>query len=154
MAYSKGPRRELTVAVAVWIDATGRMLRQARTRGGWTQRQVAKRTGLAPSSIQYIEQGRQIPALDTLLTLAEFYGLHYDLSREKEVGDVTLIDSGYIDWCAQCGAALMPENRTIHADWHQDVDRRLRELTDGLVELERERHRELDARREAIERGQ
>lgn len=87
MSYSSGPRRKPSPLVAVQLTLTWQMLRQARDAAGWTQREVAEATGISSSTIQYMEQGRQIPALDTLLTLAEFYGLRYDLSWEKEEGE-------------------------------------------------------------------
>lgn len=87
VSYSSGPRRPATTLVAFQLTLTWQMLRQARDAGGWTQRDVSEATGISTSTIQYMEQGRQIPALDTLLTLVEFYGLRYDLSWEKEEGE-------------------------------------------------------------------
>lgn len=46
---------------------------------------------------------------------------------------LTLIDSSYIDWCSECGAALMPENQTIHSEWHRDVRNWVRAVVEAAA---------------------
>ena len=46
-------------------------LREARTRRGLDQSELAKRLGLKPSAICHFEAGRRVPAVETLLHLAD-----------------------------------------------------------------------------------
>lgn len=83
MTYSSGPRRRhVDPLVQLQVELTVNLLRQVRLAKGLTLRDVATETGLSFSTIQYIEAGRQVPALDTMLILANFYGLEYSLARE------------------------------------------------------------------------
>jgi transcriptional regulator with XRE-family HTH domain len=50
------------------VDAAG-MLREARGRTGWSQRQLAARTGIPQPTIARIESGAQAPRLDTVARL-------------------------------------------------------------------------------------
>ncbi len=47
----------------------------ARRRAGLTQRELASRAGVSPSTIARIERGRMEPTLDLLLRLVEAAGL-------------------------------------------------------------------------------
>lgn len=82
MAYPPGPRRQLDPLVQIQIELTTNLIRQARIDRGLTLRDAARLTGISYSTIAYIEQGRQIPALDTLLMLANTYGLDYTFARD------------------------------------------------------------------------
>lgn len=82
MAYPPGPRRQLDPLVQLQIELTVNLLRLTRLGQGLTMRDVAKGTGISYSTIQYIESGRQVPALDTLLMLANFYNLDYTFARD------------------------------------------------------------------------
>lgn len=59
-------------------------LRMERARVKLTQAQVAKQTGLYPAALCNYEAGRTVPTLQTLSTLADFYGtsLDYLIGRE------------------------------------------------------------------------
>lgn len=88
MTYSPGPRRRhLDPLVQLQIELTTNLLRKARLDKGLTMRDVSRVTGVSFSTIQYIEAGRQVPALDTMLMLANFYGLEYSLAREIAGGE-------------------------------------------------------------------
>lgn len=87
MAYPPGPRRQLDPLVQIQIELTINLIRQARIDKGLTLRDAARATGISYSTIAYIEQGRQIPALDTLLMLANYYGLDYTFARDGGGGD-------------------------------------------------------------------
>lgn len=87
MAYPPGPRRQLDPLVQIQIELTVNLIRQARLSAGYTLRDAARLTGISYSTIAYIEQGRQIPALDTLLMLANTYGLDYTFARAREEGE-------------------------------------------------------------------
>ena len=54
--------------------AFGKNLRQARTRAGLTQAQVAERTGLTQQYVSQIEAGRQNITLATMTALARVTG--------------------------------------------------------------------------------
>lgn len=65
---------------------------------------------------------------------------------------LTLIDSSHIGSCPECGAALMPENRAVHSEWHRGV----RDWVTAVALNAQQALRRLDAeeerRREAVER--
>lgn len=48
---------------------------------------------------------------------------------------LTLIDSSYLGSCPECGAAVMPENRATHSQWHDRTRRALRSRQEGLEAL-------------------
>lgn len=55
--------------------------------------------------------------------------------------------------CAECGAALAYHgDQMTHWDWHRNQRARLTEMERRIAALERQRHEEADARREALER--
>lgn len=56
----------------------GLRLRQLRKRRGWTQGELAKRTGVATSTISKVENNQLSPTFETLLRLAE--GLSIDMT--------------------------------------------------------------------------
>ncbi len=60
---------------------SGVLLRQARTRSGLTQSELAAHAGITQSVISAYESGRREPALSTLVALVEATGhdLHVDL---------------------------------------------------------------------------
>lgn len=55
--------------------------------------------------------------------------------------------------CSECGGGVTGENQMAHWDWHRALRQRLRNLEEQVAELVRERNAEIDARREASERG-
>ncbi|MCK6544838.1 helix-turn-helix transcriptional regulator [Myxococcota bacterium] len=64
-------------------------LRRARRAHGWSQRELARRTGLSQASISLIENGRGDPQLSTLSTLATALGLELRLvPRGRALADV------------------------------------------------------------------
>jgi transcriptional regulator with XRE-family HTH domain len=92
VAYPPGPRRQLDPLVQIQIELTVNLIRHARINRGFTLRDAARATGISYSTIAYIEQGRQIPALDTLLMLANYYGLDYTFARAPEGGDDQVVE--------------------------------------------------------------
>lgn len=79
------------------------ILKEARTRAGLTQRELATRAGKSQSEIARIERGRQEPSLRTLQRLVRAAG--YDLRiqlRPHDDHDEVLIDAML---------ALTPEER-------------------------------------------
>lgn len=83
MSYSKGPRRDLTPSVAMQVELLASRLRTIRESQGFSILDVNRMTGISESTIGYIERFRQVPALDTVLTLADFYGYTFDLVPEE-----------------------------------------------------------------------
>ena len=53
-------------------------LKNARQKTGFTQREVAKETGISHSTIANYETGRTEPDIESLGTLADFYGVSAD----------------------------------------------------------------------------
>ena len=53
----------------------GMRVKELRQQAQLTQAQLAKRTGLATSSIADLEQGRREPSLSTALKLAQAFGV-------------------------------------------------------------------------------
>jgi transcriptional regulator with XRE-family HTH domain len=57
---------------------TGQLLREARADAGLTQRQLSRRSGVAPTLISAYENGRRQPAGDTLLALLDALGVRME----------------------------------------------------------------------------
>jgi transcriptional regulator with XRE-family HTH domain len=57
---------------------TGELLREARAHAGLTQRQLSRRSGVAPTLISAYENGRRQPAGDTLLALLDALGVRVE----------------------------------------------------------------------------
>lgn len=53
-------------------------LRAARINAGYTQAEVAKKTGYAISTIKNWEQGKTFPKQPAIVVLCELYGVSYD----------------------------------------------------------------------------
>lgn len=53
-------------------------LKKARIDTGFTQREIAKETGIAQSTIANYETGRTEPDIENLGILADFYGVSTD----------------------------------------------------------------------------
>lgn len=49
-----------------------------RIKGGMSQSQLAKELSVSPSTIGMYEQGRRIPALDTLISMARLFNVSLD----------------------------------------------------------------------------
>lgn len=68
-------------------DATrfGAIFQRLRLSRGWTLVIAARRCGLHPTYLGVLEKGGNMPSVDTLLELAEVYGLSAaDIVREVE----------------------------------------------------------------------
>ena len=62
-----------------------RVLRTARRRGGMTQRDLSKASGIPQPSIARIENGASVPRIDTLQRLLHAAG--HDLELEARLGE-------------------------------------------------------------------
>lgn len=62
------------------------LCRQARRDAGLTQRELAARAGVSPSTVARIERGRMEPTLELLLRLVEAAGLRLRLLLEPDDG--------------------------------------------------------------------
>jgi len=60
------------------LELLAQVLREARSRHGMTQRQVAVQVGVSPGFIGQIETGRTRPSVGTLLEIARVLGLSLD----------------------------------------------------------------------------
>jgi transcriptional regulator with XRE-family HTH domain len=79
------------------------ILREARTRAGLTQRELASRAGTSQSAIARIERGRQIPSVETLQRLLHAcdFELRFEI-RPRDRHDEELLEATL---------ALTPEER-------------------------------------------
>jgi transcriptional regulator with XRE-family HTH domain len=60
-------------------NALGELLREERTKRGWSLREVAEKTGIHNAHLSQIESGGIArPAPNLLFTLAALYGLRYE----------------------------------------------------------------------------
>ena len=60
------------------IGETGNRIRKLRKREGKTQEQVAEDMGIGIKTYRSIEQGKRGGSIDTILLLAEYYGISID----------------------------------------------------------------------------
>ena len=84
----------------------GSLLREARTRAGLTQRELAKRAGTAQSVVARIERGQSDPSWKTLTRLiaAAGFSLHSELALRSTADSHMLQDVARI-------LSLTPEER-------------------------------------------
>ena len=63
----------------------GALLRRLRLGRGWSIVTAAQRSGMNPNYLGSLEKGRNMPSLETLLEMADVYGVWAaDLVREVE----------------------------------------------------------------------
>lgn len=63
----------------------GALLRRLRLERGWSIVTAAQRSGMNPNYLGSLEKGRNMPSLETLLEMADVYGVWAaDLVREVE----------------------------------------------------------------------
>lgn len=62
------------------------LCREARERAGLSQRQLAERAGVSPSTIARIERGRMEPTLDLLLRLIRACGMELRMHLDRNDG--------------------------------------------------------------------
>lgn len=62
----------------MYAEAFPSKIKKAREETGFTQREVAKEIKLPQSTIAKYETGKLEPSLETLGTLADFYGVSVD----------------------------------------------------------------------------
>jgi len=79
MDHSDETRDELAVhAASVDLRAVGPRIIDLRNRRGWTQRTLARQTGLRPAQLSKIERSRKLPQLDETVLLARALGVGLD----------------------------------------------------------------------------
>lgn len=59
----------------MYIESLNQKLKKAREKTGFTQREVAKETGIPQPTIARFESGNRIPDVEKLGILADFYGV-------------------------------------------------------------------------------
>lgn len=89
------------------LDA-GRLLRQARTAAGVTQRELASRAGTSQSVVARVESGQTSPSTATLARLLHAAG--HEL--RAELSPLPVVDSHMLDDVARI-LRLTPEQRLI-----------------------------------------
>lgn len=78
-----------------------------REQRGWKSAELAKRAGLTPAAITYIEKGKKQPGFDTLSKIARAFGMDFIdlLTYQKNISqDKPNEKSDLVKW------ALQPEN--------------------------------------------
>lgn len=72
----------------MYKEAFAERLKKARENTGFTQREVAKKTGISQPILANLETGKREPSLENLGILADFYGVSTDwllsLSSQKK----------------------------------------------------------------------
>lgn len=93
---------------SVLAYAVGQRIRFERTTRGWTQEELASRTGIARPNVARLERGVHLPAMATLRKVASALSLDLDaLMRAPSVEaaereeDRDLAEAGMADWSAQ-----------------------------------------------------
>ena len=62
----------------MYYESFPQKLKKARINTGFTQREVAKELGIKQPTLACYETGRSQPDIETLGTLADFYGVSLD----------------------------------------------------------------------------
>jgi len=63
----------------------GAILQRLRLARGWSITTAARRSGMNPTYLGTLEKGRNMPSLETLLEMADVYGVRAaDIVREVE----------------------------------------------------------------------
>ena len=68
------------------ILALGKNIKSLRTEKGWTQKELSEKLGVTIKTISYFELGERQPSRETLIKLAEIFGISVDrlLGNENE----------------------------------------------------------------------
>lgn len=53
-------------------------LRKSREKSGLNQRQAAQKLGISPAPLSAYELGKKLPSIETLMAMAELYGVSYE----------------------------------------------------------------------------
>lgn len=94
------------------------MVKMARRRAGLTQRELARRSGVAQPTVSRVEAGRMSPTFDTLTALVQACGMQVAvLERGTDGADVAM---------AQDLLRMTPAQRLAYHAKGADVLRRLR----------------------------
>jgi len=66
--------------------ALGKNIKSLRTEKGWTQKELSEKLGVTIKTISYFELGERQPSRETLIKLAEIFGISVDrlLGNENE----------------------------------------------------------------------
>jgi transcriptional regulator with XRE-family HTH domain len=113
-------------AISKWLP----LLREARTRAGLTQRELARRAGTAQSVVARIEGGQSSPTLDTLARLLAATGFNIDMELVARPTADPLIEAFKRDI----------DRSLLRRNLEKTVDERVRSLQ-ALSRLADEAHR-------------
>ncbi|NBY45758.1 MAG: helix-turn-helix domain-containing protein [Acidimicrobiia bacterium] len=88
-------RRDVYIANSLYTKfmRASQVLRNARTKSGMSQLEVARRSGIAQSVISDYERGKREPGADTYLQLLEILGFTIELRVRRRTKTPTLPDS-------------------------------------------------------------
>ncbi len=76
--FANVPKNELD-AVKAEVDRLAAEIQAGRNARGFTQEQLAERLGVSLTTIAYLETGRRMPSLPTLIRLAKILKKHVSL---------------------------------------------------------------------------
>ena len=77
-------------------------LRELRKEQGETQKQVAAAIGIGERPYQYLESGEHRPSLDTLIALADHFGVSLDYLAATLHGRAKLLYGGWREMVPAC----------------------------------------------------
>ena len=88
-------RRDVYIANSLYTKfmRASQVLRNARTKSGMSQLEVARRSGIAQSVISDYERGKREPGADTYVQLLEILGFTLELRARRRAKTPTLPDS-------------------------------------------------------------
>jgi transcriptional regulator with XRE-family HTH domain len=113
------------------------LLREARTRAGLTQRELAKRAGTAQSVVARVERGQTSPTLETLTRLLAATGFNVRMELVPQPTTDALVEAFKRDI----------DRTLLRRNLEKTVDERVRSLQ-ALARLADEAHRAGRAARE------
>jgi transcriptional regulator with XRE-family HTH domain len=89
------------------VRQLGDKLREARSRLGLSQRQLAERAGLSPGMLCLIERGEANPSVQSLLGLAEALGLPLASFFDEQSDRATPVEAG-LGLSSSCRRMVLP----------------------------------------------
>jgi len=66
----------------------GARIKELRTAAGYSQNELAKRAGIAQSSLSYLESGAKSPSIETLLQICEALGVSLSEFMSADTVDI------------------------------------------------------------------
>ncbi len=110
----------------VQLEAFGGVLRQAREAKGWSQRELAARSGVTQANISKIETGQVDPQFSTLVELARFLDIEMILAPRQATTAIAAIIRG-------ASAAHVPAQVARDLERINSAARIMRQSAEGVL---------------------